>query len=244
MDFLIVLIVTLAAVFVLHDPIKKAPVLFYALAVCAVALLFAGSYGLLGKWWTPGIMLVQRCMIAFALFAIVMFTGALPRDLSAAKMLRSIRSELSIVACILCLGHVCMYLAPYALRALAGSMNASMLVSFAVAMLLFVLLLVLGVTSFGAVKRRMPSAAWKNAQRFAYAFFGLAYVHLMFMLAPSAALGGVQAQASIAIYSAVVVAYAMLRLHRAWKDRSLGIGSSDLPMLDSKGDSPKTQEAF
>ncbi|MFQ8866773.1 MAG: hypothetical protein ACLR67_00475 [Eggerthella lenta] len=55
---------------------------------------------------------------------------------------------------------------------------------------LLVLLLVLGVTSFGFVKKHMRTESWKRLQRWAYVFFGLVYVHLMLMLAPAASRGG------------------------------------------------------
>ena len=80
------------------------------------------------------------------------------------------------------------------------------------------LVLVLGVTSFNFVKHRMGGRAWKNVQRLAYPFFGLAWVHLVFMLAPAAAKGGEQAVLSVAIYTVLFAAYAILRVFRWVKD--------------------------
>lgn len=220
MEFLIVFIATAAVVLALRGAIKKAPVLFYAAAAVAVILLFAGINSVLpGTWWKPLILLVQRCMVALSLFTIVMFIGVLPKGSKLDMWLRPIRAELSIIACILCLGHMCMYLVPYATRALSGIMGASMLASFVVAIVLFALLLVLGITSFSFVKLHMHARTWKNVQKLAYPFFILAYVHLMFMLAPAASKGGEQAIFSVALYSVAFVLYIVLRLVRASKEK-------------------------
>ena len=72
-----------------------------------------------------------------------------------------------------------------------------------VALALLVLLLVLGVTSFAFVKRRMRTDSWKRLQRWAYVFFGLVYVHLMLMLAPAASQGGEAAVASVVVYTVI-----------------------------------------
>ena len=220
MTFALILVITAVASYALADVVRKVPWLFYLLAVAAVAVLFAGVYGLVeGAWWKPLILLVRRCMVALALFTVVMFIGVLPRDSRLGMRMRGARAELSIIACILCMGHMCMYLVPYAQRALSGTMQTNIMLSFAVAMVLFVLLLVLGVTSFHFVKRRMKTATWKRIQRLAYPFFLLTYAHLVFMLAPSALGGGSAAVVGVAVYTVVFVAYAVLRLVRYAKDR-------------------------
>ncbi|HJF65718.1 MAG TPA: ferric reductase-like transmembrane domain-containing protein [Slackia equolifaciens] len=227
MEFLLVFVVTVAAALALREPLKRCPVAFYALACAVVFVFLAGANGLLsGGWWKPSIVLVQRCMVALSLFSVVMLIGALPKGSKLDAWLRPVRAELSIVACILCLGHMCMYLAPYAARAVAGTMGAPMLVSFVVAVVLFVLVLVLGVTSFGFVKKRMGGRAWKNVQRLAYPFFGLAWVHLMFMLAPAASKGGEQALLSVVIYTVLFSVYIVLRLFRAYRDKRAGLSSA------------------
>ena len=88
------------------------------------------------------------------------------------------------------------------------------------ALVLLVLLVVLGVTSFAFVKRQMSTASWKKVQKLAYPFFGLVYVHLLLMLLPSALHGGLAAQASVVVYSVVFVGYALCRVGRALVDRS------------------------
>lgn len=221
MSFFMVFVVTFVAVVVLANLIKRMPWLFYAISVLVVVVLFAGVEGFIGgSWWKPLILPVKRCMLALSLFAIVMFTGALSRESWLGIRLRSIRSELSITACILCVGHVCQYLVPYVSRAVVGSLDLKTGVSIYIALVLFVLLVVLGVTSGNAMKRRMRGVSWKRIQWFAYPFFLLTYVHLMLMIAPAASLGSEQAIVNVVLYSIVFVAYVAMRLYRFTKDKS------------------------
>lgn len=220
MGFALIFVITFVVVVALAGPIKRVPWLFYGLALAAVVVLFAGVEGYIdGGWWKPLILLVKRCMLALSLFAIVMFTGALSRESWLGVRLRSIRSELSITACILCVGHVCQYLVAYVSRAIAGSLDLQTGASIYIALVLFVLLIVLGVTSGNAMKRRMRGANWKRIQWFAYPFFLLTYVHLMLMIAPAALLGSGQAIVSVVLYSIVFGTYVAMRLYRYTKDK-------------------------
>ena len=80
----------------------------------------------------------------------------------------------------------------------------------------------------------MRTDSWKRLQRWAYVFFGLVYVHLMLMLAPAASRGGEAAVASVAVYTVVFGAYAVLRVRRALVDRRAGaaISVSDTAPVD------------
>lgn len=220
MDFVITLVFTAVLSVALRKPIKKLPLLFYGLAVALVALLFAGTSGLVpGSWWKFTVPLVQQCMLSFALFTVVMFIGCLPDGRKVTQRLRGIRSELSVAAFILCFGHMVPYIAPYATRVASGTADGATATSFALALVVGVLLVVLGVTSFAFVKRSMSTAKWKRLQRLAYMFFGLVYVHLVLMMAPSAAHGAAGAVLSIAAYTVVFGAYAVLRVTKALHDQ-------------------------
>ena len=225
MKFLVVLAVTVATTLALCEPLKRWPVAFYSLAVAVVLVFFAGANGLLpGTWWKPLTPLVQRCMVTLSLFMVVMFIGVLPKGSRLDSCLRPVRAEISIVACILCMGHILVYLVPYASRFVAGGLEGVMLLSVAVAFVLAVLLLVLGVTSLTTVKRRMRAVTWKRIQRLAYVFFGLAYVHLLCMLGPAAFAGSPAAAMSVAVYTLLFGMYAVLRTYRWRKDRLLADG--------------------
>lgn len=223
MTFVIVLACTVAASFALRSPLKACPTAFYALAVAVDAVFVVGTFwGMPRAVWSALFPLVQKCLLPLALFVVVMYIGVLPRTSRPYAWLKPVRAELSIVAWILSLGHMAVYLASYLPRnVLGGAVSPNVMASFAVAVVLLVLLLVLGVTSFNAVKRRMRTDTWKKVQKLAYPFFLLVYVHLLLMLAPSALHGGIAATASVAVYSAVFLAYLVLRLFRAAKDRRM-----------------------
>ena len=219
MTFLMVLVATIVAVLALRQPLHKWPVAFYALAVVADVAYIAGIEGLLPRAVTsPLTLLMGKCMLSLALFVVVMYIGVFAKGSRAHQWLKPVRAELSILACILACGHMAVYLASYAPR-LGGAMGANVLSALVVALALLVLLLVLGVTSFGFVKKHMRTESWKRLQRWAYVFFGLVYVHLMLMPAPAASRGGEAALVTVAVYTVVFGAYAVLRVRRALIDR-------------------------
>ena len=220
MSFLLVFAVTAVLSVVLADVIRKIPALFYFFAIVAVAILYAGVYGLIdGSWWGSLIFLVRRCMVALSLFLVVMFIGVLPMDSKMGLRMRSVRSELSIIASILCFGHMCMYLGTYAQRALHGMLKYNVMTSFVLAIVLFVLLVVLGITSFRYVKRRMTAQTWKRIQLLAYPFFALIYVHIIIMLAPAVLSKGGLSAVNVAVYTFFFSVYMVLRLWRYSVDR-------------------------
>ncbi len=229
MTFAITLVCSVAACFALRNPLKKYPLLFYVLAVAVDVLFMAGTaFGMPRSIWSVLFPLVQKCMLSLALFVVVMFIGALPQGSKAYTWLKPVRGELSIVAWLLSLGHMAVYLESYVPRIMGGSsISGNVMAAFVLAVVLFVLLLVLGVTSFNCVKKRMHAETWRKVQKLAYPFFLLVYVHLLFMLAPSALHGGIAAQTSVAVYSVLFVAYVVLRLWRAASDR--GKASTDNP---------------
>ena len=67
MDFLITLACTTAACFLLRNPVKRFPVLFYVLAAALDMLFLVGCFGLL-PWfaWSGLLVLMRRCQIGRA----------------------------------------------------------------------------------------------------------------------------------------------------------------------------------
>lgn len=243
MELLIVLAVSAVACVALRQPLRKCPGVFYAAALVPVGLLMAGTAGLLdGSWWKLLVPLVQHGTVAFALFAIVMLVGALPAGGRLAAWLRPVRGELSLVALVLCLGHVAPYAAPYLQRVASGAASGATVAAFTAAAVMVVLLLVLGATSLRWVKARMSTARWKRIQCGAYGFFLLVYVHLACMLAPSALRGGVEAAISLGAYTIVVAVYVVARLARALFEskaaRGVGCAENPVAALDFAGEAP------
>ncbi len=220
MTLVLVLVGTVVFAFACKRPIKACPMAFYALAVVLDVLFVVGSFmGLPAMLYDVLFLLLHKCTLATALFAVVMYIGVFARDGRVAQYFRPIRAELSIMAWLLSLGHMAIYLSSYASTLALGLPQTNVAVALVVALALFVLLVVLGVTSFNVVKKGMKKETWKRVQLLAYPFWGLVYVHLLLMLLPSALRGGAAAQVSVIVYSVVFLGYAVLRVARALRDR-------------------------
>lgn len=230
MTFAITLLATTAICCALRNPIRRAPWVFYLLAVAAVVAYFAVGTSALPAWASVATLtLMRKCMLPAALFVIVMYVGVFPKGSKVRRWLQPLRAPLSIVASILVLGHMVQYFMVYAPRVLDGqAVSGNVMVSFAMAIALFALLLVLGVTSFDVVKRSMSTVAWKRLQRLAYPFYALIYVHLLIMLGPAAAIGRSGAIVGIAVYTVVFGAYLVLRVLRARADAQMREGREAL----------------
>ena len=218
MTAIAVLVGATAFAFACKRPIKACPMAFYALAVALDVLFVVGSFTGLPSWsvrrapfCAAGKLHVSRnavrrrhtsgCSRAFA-------RGVVPAP----------SAELSIMAWLLSLGNCKHHLSSYATSLSSGLPQANVAVALVVALALFALLIVLGVTSFNFVKKRMKET-WKRVQLLAYPFWGLVYVHLLLMLLPSALRGGAPAQMSVVVYSVVFLGYAVLRIRRALVDQ-------------------------
>lgn len=218
MEFAAILALTTLLCFVLRNPIRKFPAAFYVFSVVLVAVCIALPYlGLSRQLWMAVYTLMRKCLLPLALFVVVMYIGVFPKTSKVSLWLRPIRAELSIIAWILTLGHVVVYFNSYFER--FHAVNANVLVGLVIAMLLFLLLIALGVTSFQAVKKHMDHESWAKLQKLAYPFFGLTYVHLLVILLPSAMNGAAQAQSTLIVYTVVFVAYALLRIWAAIRDK-------------------------
>lgn len=221
MDFLAIFIGVLAFSWLLRRPIHAHPGVFYALAVVCNVVLFANAFLPLPHWTISLISpLMQKGGLGVAFFLLVMWIGVFPRASRLSRDFRPIRAELSIMACILIAGHMCLYLASYAPRVAAGAaLKDSVVAAFAVACVLLALVLVLGATSFRVVKRRMKARTWKRVQSLAYAFYALVLVHLLLMLGPSAAAGSERSVVMVSIYAVLFGGYIVARIVRAVVDR-------------------------
>lgn len=223
MNFALALVYTGLFVVVMKNPIKRFPVIFYSIAVLLDMLLLLGHWIVLPLvLWKSVLVFVQRSLFAQALFTIVMFTGVLGNKSTIRGYLMSIRAELSIIGAILVSGHAATFVMIYFGRLFAGvtSLPTSTAVSFCISTILVVLLAVLTVTSFKAVKRRMRATNWKRVQSLAYVFFMLIYLHLLLVLLQPALAGGPSAILSIAVYTLLFLAYAVLRIRKAICDRA------------------------
>lgn len=228
MVLLSVIVMVSVLAWVLRRPMKSHPLVFYMIAIalnaCYLACLFIDIPMFIKKMI---FLLMQKCTLAVAVFIVVMFIGVFRRDSKVSIGLRPVRSELSIIGCLLTIGHMVMYVNSFLPRLVRGTIDSGFLFFFCTAIALLILLLVLGVTSVDSVKRKMTAAKWKQVQRWAYVFFLLIYVHLLSILTPAAATGAGTARNSIIIYTVIFGIYLVARIHRAVADRS--DGASRLP---------------
>jgi len=107
MTLILVLAGAVAFAFACKRPIKSRPLAFYALAATLDVLFVVGSFaGLPLMLYDALFLLLHKCTLATALFAVVMYIGVFARDSRVATYLRPIRAELSIMAWLLSLGHM------------------------------------------------------------------------------------------------------------------------------------------
>ncbi|MBQ9021009.1 MAG: hypothetical protein IJ113_03190 [Eggerthellaceae bacterium] len=219
MEFLVTLLVCVLLSWVAAPAIHKYPWVLYAIVI-AVDILFAvGAFSVIpGPAARMGVLLMRRGTLAMALFTIVMFIGVLPHDSAIRARFQSVRAELSIAACLLVAMHIAVHIGIFLPRILHPGTRPTLAASIVISLVLFALVLVLGVTSFSFVKKRMDSHAWKNLQKWSYLFYGLVYFHIVLLLASGALAGNGSARFNLVVYTVVFVVYAIARLVRQRKD--------------------------
>ncbi len=237
MTFLLILLLTCLWVAIASRSIRSMPWLWYGIAI-AIDVLYA--YGVIWTLPTPMLQLlsaiVQRGMVATSLFIIVMYCGVFSEDSGIRRTLSPIRAELSIIACILALAHCLNYLNSY-LGVLTNNfavINDNQLASLLIAVVLFVLLIVLGVTSVRAVKRAMKASTWKYVQKSAYVFFALIYFHELLILYPSAAKGSGDALTTLTVSGIIFGFYFVLRFVRYRQDKKAGQSTYEIIELQGE----------
>ena len=220
---LISLAIALLVAFPLGRALKRCPAAFY---LAALALVAAHLYYSFAGLYFPNASILVNVMhkgyLACAFLGVVMFTGVLDENSAARGRLAPIRAELSIVSFILMLSHAIVFLPVYLPR-LANIMARQPIVatSLVVAFALVLVYALLTVTSLHVLRVKMPPRIWKAIQRLAYAMVVLLYVHILLALGRPVFMGhgSVSAKFALAIYSAVLIAYVVLRVRKARRDR-------------------------
>lgn len=222
MIFLISLCLALAFAWYGAKFIKKHPNLLYILAALLSAVLVGVTWGgmvhdlpgFVRSWIWP---ILSNCALATAMFAIVMMMAVLPRGGKAVKTLMPIRAELSILACILTLGHNIAYGRTYFVMLISrpDRLEGNLLWAAICSVALIVIMLPLMVTSFPVVRRKMKARAWKKLQRLAYAFYALIYIHVMLLATSFLAAGKTEYLWNVLVYSGVFLTYGILRIRKA-----------------------------
>ena len=219
MVFLMTTLVCAFASWALAPFIHKYPWVLYVVVLVIDALFFLTSFsfiaGPIGRLCT---MLIRRGTLAFALFTVVMYIGVLPHNSALRRRMNSVRAPLSIAASLLIAAHMAVNAANFLPRLVNPSLKVSITGALIIAIVLFVLVVALGLTSFTFVKERMDAKHWKTLQRFAYLFYGLVFVHILLLLGPGALAKSGATRINLACYAAVVLGYAVLRFVRSRLD--------------------------
>ena len=218
MLLIISLIIVSLFIYFLKDSLKKHANIYYiGAAVISIAVFLLGflPMPLFVKNNILGIF--AKGSLGTAMFVAVMYAGALPKGNKLIAPLMKIRGELSITAAILVLCHNFTYGMTYfkMLFTKPGILSATQLTAAIISLVLITIMLVLTVTSFPAVRKKMQAKKWKQLQRMAYVFYGLMYVHIMLINIPYARLRLGTYIANVVIYSVVFLGYAAMRIAKA-----------------------------
>ena len=216
MLLIISLIIVALFIYFLKDSLKKYANIFYigvAVISIAVFLLEFLSMPLFVKNNILGIF--AKGSLGTAMFVAVMYAGALPKGSKLIAPLMKIRGELSITAAILVLCHNFTYGMTYfrMLFTKTSLLSATQLAAAVISLVLIAIMLT--VTSFPSVRKKMQAKKWKQLRRTAYVFYGLMYVHIMLINIPYARLGLGMYIANVVIYSIVFLGYAAMRIAKA-----------------------------
>ena len=194
MLLIISLIIVSLFIYFLKDSLKKHAGIYYiGAAVISIAVFLIGFLPMPLFLKNNILGIFAKGSLGTAMFIAVMYAGALPKGSKLIVPLMKIRGELSITAAILVLCHNFTYGITY----------------------FKIIMIVLTVTSFQAVRKKMKAKKWKQLQRTAYVFYGLMYVHIMLINIPYARLGLGTYIANVVIYSIVFLGYAAMRIAKA-----------------------------
>lgn len=218
MLLIISLIIVSLFIYFLKGSLKKHAGIYYIVAaVISIAVFLIGflPMPLFVKNNILGIF--AKGSLGTAMFVAVMYAGALPKGSKLIAPLMKIRGELSITAAILVLCHNFTYGITYfkMLFIKPEALSATQLTAAIISLVLIIIMIVLTVTSFQGVRKKMQAKKWKQLQRTAYVFYGLMYVHIMLINIPYARLGLGMYVANVVIYSIVFLGYAAMRIAKA-----------------------------
>ena len=228
---IVALIISIIFVAVFKELLKKYPNIFYiTAAVISIAAFVCSSYVTMPGWVRDYVVgIFAKGSLGTAFFVLVMYASAMKNTWKATKTLMKIRGELSIMGCVLVLCHNCTYGRTYfrMLFTKPQSLSATQMTAAIISLVLITIMLILTVTSFPNVRKKMNAVKWKKLQRTAYIFYGLIYVHILLINIPYARRGMSEYIINVAVYSLVFVNYAMMRIHKAVAKKVKKIACSD-----------------
>lgn len=203
-----------------HNQIRKHAAVSYIIAtiisLAVIAAVWSGAASHLPAWAEYIVPIFTQGGLAGGLFAAVMYAAAVPNGSKFMRTVMPIRGELSIIACILTLGHNIAFGRTYFAALFTGSpLRWNYLAAAICSLIMLCIMLPLFITSFKCVRRKMKPRSWKRLQRFAYGFYALMYLHILFLNLPSARTGNLGGQLSVILYSILFLTYGCMRVGKA-----------------------------
>ncbi|MDR3206278.1 MAG: hypothetical protein LBT41_04205 [Candidatus Methanoplasma sp.] len=218
----IAIALAITALFVLfHKQVhKRSHLIYIAAAVITAYIIGAGMMHATGSWpqWfsTNIASTINQGALAVAVFVMVMYVGVLPKKWRLTRRLIYVRAELSIIGCILSLGHnanyanlfVQLFTDPMSMRG-----NGLYAVASIDSLILIALMIPLMITSFYSVRKLFTAKKWKSLQKWSYVFYVGLYVHaaLIFWTAISGGHHAAASTDSLIAYSIFFIPYFVLR---------------------------------
>lgn len=230
MVFLISLILTALLIASGRNFLKKHAAVCYVLAaaisaavvVCTATGASAAFPAWVRSWIWP---IFARSALSTALFAAVMYAGAVPNGSKLMKAVMPIRGELSIIASILTLGHNISFGLTYfrLLFTQPDCLPVNQLLAAICSLVMLCIMLPLFITSFKCVRKKMKGSSWKKLQRLAYGFYALIYIHVLLLTLPGAQKGNGSYLLTVVVYSVVFLTYGALRVRKALQKQSAAV---------------------
>lgn len=161
-----------------------------------------------------------RGSVAGAIFILVMVTSIFNNKSVVKKKLMSIRTELSIIASILTLGHNFSMGQTYFVMLINGNKNMPLnyFIASICSLVMMIVMLPLFITSFKCIKNKIKMENWRKLHKSAYVFYGIMYIHVMFLIFPRALSGDKIAFLNTMIYSIIFLVYGILRIKKVLKN--------------------------
>jgi DMSO/TMAO reductase YedYZ heme-binding membrane subunit/uncharacterized protein with FMN-binding domain len=213
MTYLISLILILLYITIYTNSLRNKSAIHYAISIFINVLIL--SLDVL-KYDNKLINIIEiyinNGFISLAFFTIVMAIGVLRNKSKTRSKLRPIRTQLSILACIYTIPHLYIFY-NYCLIDLL-KINLYNFISPLVSLSLFILFIILFITSFKFFKIKLKTKRWKKIQKLAYPFFFLLYLHLALISKNSISLGDKADVFNLIIYSVIFFIIFALRIDK------------------------------
>ena len=174
----IVSIVIAVVLAIFNKPVRKYRIILY------VAVLILDLYICLASYFDYSTFLddsnqwknmFTAGILAEGIFLVVAFMGCLPQKWKVTKRLKSIRAEMSVMGCIICIGEMVTY-ANYFTQLFTLSTGRQ--IACIATIVLLCLMIPLMLSSFYCVRANMKQSTWKNLQKFAYIFYFALWLHI------------------------------------------------------------------